>query len=225
MSRKPKGKTRDKYQPPLDEASDRDYDSHETTQQPEAKTRRIATLYDAVAGMVGLHGFLTNHQHKSKTVKPSAPEEVLLRRVNAPDQIPFEYYNADEELSRDQKLPDSDLLKDVHAYVSDFYELTNAPRDRYDFRSLDETALLAMGILLEEACKEPLGASGDMVFTEPQSWDQQLPQSLESQRQIEGVVVPKQIQEHESSSEDEETQMLERQPRKRQRRKYRGPDD
>lgn len=32
---------------------------------------------------------------------------------------------------------------------------------------MDETALLACGILLEEAAKELLGENGDMVFTEP----------------------------------------------------------
>ena len=31
---------------------------------------------------------------------------------------------------------------------------------------MDETALLAMGILLEEAAKEILGESGDLVFVE-----------------------------------------------------------
>lgn len=35
-----------------------------------------------------------------------------------------------------------------------------------DERSMDETALLAVGILLEEAGREALGKTGDMVFTE-----------------------------------------------------------
>lgn len=35
-----------------------------------------------------------------------------------------------------------------------------------DERSLDETALLAFGILLEEAARESLGKNGDLVFTE-----------------------------------------------------------
>jgi hypothetical protein len=32
---------------------------------------------------------------------------------------------------------------------------------------MDETALLAFGILLEEAGREALGKAGDLVFTEP----------------------------------------------------------
>ena len=47
-----------------------------------------------------------------------------------------------------QRLPDSDLSKALHAYVSDFYA---AIGDGVDFVSLDETALLALGILVEEA--------------------------------------------------------------------------
>jgi hypothetical protein len=31
---------------------------------------------------------------------------------------------------------------------------------------MDETALLALGILMEEVCRETLGETGDMVFTE-----------------------------------------------------------
>jgi hypothetical protein len=31
---------------------------------------------------------------------------------------------------------------------------------------MDETALLAMGILMEEVCRETLGVTGDLVFTE-----------------------------------------------------------
>lgn len=35
-------------------------------------------------------------------------------------------------------------------------------------QSMDGTALIACAILLEEACKEALGQTGDLVFTEPQ---------------------------------------------------------
>lgn len=37
---------------------------------------------------------------------------------------------------------------------------------RVDERSMDETALLSLGILLEEAARESLGRKGDLVFTE-----------------------------------------------------------
>jgi hypothetical protein len=31
---------------------------------------------------------------------------------------------------------------------------------------MDETALLALGLLMEEVCRDALGETGDMVFTE-----------------------------------------------------------
>ena len=84
------------------------------------------------------------------------------------------------------RLPDSDLLKAVHAYASDFYgamrmaahESRKRPGRRRDngggggysrssdFGSLDETALLAFGVLLEESVAAALGETGDMVFVE-----------------------------------------------------------
>lgn len=124
-------------------------------------------------------------------------------------------------------LPDSDLLKAIHAYTADFYARTISPsvlsrrpsnahrqtnstrkrkrtevgadeagkddeKDEFSSAepasnvretgnkakkdqkmaawpstaSLDETALLALGILLEESCLQVLGRTGDLVFTE-----------------------------------------------------------
>lgn len=198
----------------------------ETSQQAGArhsKSRRTATLYDAIAGRVGLNGFLKDEQMRSSQVRVAAPEEVLLRRVNAPDQIPYDYYNADERLDASQKLPDSDLLKDVHAYVADYYELANVDGHKIDFKSFDETALIAMGILLEEACREALGENGDMVFTEPAVCDRQMPRDRLSLRQVIGSVVPKEVQEYHSSTDDDVDQ-TESKPRKRQRRRYGNVD-
>ena len=75
-------------------------------------------------------------------------------------------------------LPSSDLLKAAHSYASHFYDALGAGgrHDAHfvagrgmDERSMDETALLALGILLEEAGREVLGAKGDMVFTEEEA--------------------------------------------------------
>ncbi len=75
-----------------------------------------------------------------------------------------DFYFANESLPSNA-LPDSDLLKALHCYASDFYSLTTGDGGRSDWRSLDETALLALGVLMEEICRETLGESGDMVFT------------------------------------------------------------
>lgn len=68
-------------------------------------------------------------------------------------------------------LPESDLLKAVHGYSSRFYGRMmkrGGPglQHNVDEASMDETALLAFGILLEEAGRDVLGRRGDMVFTE-----------------------------------------------------------
>ena len=60
-------------------------------------------------------------------------------------------------------LPDSDLLNAIHTYVSEFYARNSGT---YDLRSMDETALLAIGTLLEEAGAITLGETGDLVFVE-----------------------------------------------------------
>ena len=61
-------------------------------------------------------------------------------------------------------------------------------KGQHDFRSLDETALLAMGILLEEAVREMLGETGDMALVEPEGLEQGLPESKITKHQIEGRV-------------------------------------
>lgn len=58
------------------------------------------------------------------------------------------------------------MLQAIHAYSSDFYDNATMDRGQDDFRSMDETALIAMGILLEEMAQECLGETGDMVLVE-----------------------------------------------------------
>lgn len=137
--------------------------------------KRQATLYDAVAGRVGYEGFLhVGDEARSKyrdTITKSnvavPPEEVLFRRRGAPVRYEEDdIYAADRHLGTQQSLPDSDLLKTIHAYASDFYTSTASGDGKLDFKSLDETALLAMGILLEEAAAEAVGKTGDLALVE-----------------------------------------------------------
>ena len=69
-------------------------------------------------------------------------------------------------MTEKQKLPDSDLLKAIHTYASDFYGRNTKNQGAVDFESLDETALLSLGILLEEVAGHVLGDTGDMAFVE-----------------------------------------------------------
>ena len=131
------------------------------------------TVYDAVAGRAGYEGFLSQ-PHPSKyrdTASTSTtavpPEEILFRRKGAPVRYEEDdVYFAERHLQASQRLPDSDLVKALHAYAADFYGRTDGPGDS-DFKSLDETALLAMGILLEEAAHEAVGKSGVLALLQP----------------------------------------------------------
>ena len=122
--------------------------------------RQQLTLYDAIAGRATYEGVLShpqpprnaNRDTTSHSLTPIPAEEVLFRLEGAPVRYEEnDIYFADRHLDQRnelQRLPDSDLSKALHAYVSDFYA---AIGDGVDFVSLDETALLALGILVEEA--------------------------------------------------------------------------
>lgn len=113
------------------------------------------------------------HQPRATLRDPTlAPDEVLFRRARAPERfVEKDIYRAHEALPEAGRgvLPDGDMLQAVHVYASHFYAALAAARRRPasdDERSLDETALLAFGVLLEEAAREALGKRGDLVFTE-----------------------------------------------------------
>ncbi|WEW59750.1 hypothetical protein PRK78_005230 [Emydomyces testavorans] len=149
------------------------------TVHPEPR-RRFANVYDAVAaqspnlitGRVSTQKFrsapsLEDVGNLPKTFPSVPPDEVLFRRLSAPTRYEEDdIYFANEHLPPDQTLPDSDLLKAIHTYTSDFYSNATVDHGRSVWSSMDETALLAMGILLEETTTEALGKTGDMVFVE-----------------------------------------------------------
>ncbi|KAK8244342.1 hypothetical protein HDK90DRAFT_153410 [Phyllosticta capitalensis] len=136
--------------------------------------KRVATLYDAVAGRVTSNGFMSAEPFASKerdtassSRKPLRPDEVLFKMRNAPERFAeSDPYDADRHLGQHQRLPDSDLVKALHAYASDFYNASFGKSSKRDYKSMDETALLALGILVEEAAVELLGPTGDLAFVE-----------------------------------------------------------
>jgi len=117
------------------------------------------------AGFIPTTSFPSLHRDRpSSTLVAAPPEEVLFRRKNAPTRYAeSDFYFANEDLPSNAKLPDSDLLKAIHTYASEFYARNSGT---YDLRSMDETALLAMGALLEEGGAIALGEAGDLVFVE-----------------------------------------------------------
>ena len=92
---------------------------------------------------------------------------MLFRRRGAPVRyVENDFYWADKYLKEEQILPDTDLLKAVHTYASDYYGRALGTQGDISFESMDETALLAVGILLEEAAKHVLGETGDLALVE-----------------------------------------------------------
>ncbi|KAK3715740.1 hypothetical protein LTR37_006965 [Vermiconidia calcicola] len=137
------------------------------------QNREHVCLYDAVAGRAGFEGFLSEPQPSKyrDTVSTShaavPPEEVLFRRAGAPARYEEnDIYSAERHLSPSQRLPDSDVLKALHTYASDYYAAATDDEGKDDFKSLDETTLLALGVLLEEAAYEALGETGDLALVE-----------------------------------------------------------
>ena len=128
------------------------------------KRAKLTTVYDAVAGRANYEGFLSlprNSRYRdraSTTLVPIPPGEVLFRREDAPERYEEDdIYTVDRRLDQKlelQRLPDSDLLKALHAYTSDFYAGIWEDAEDDDFESLDETALLALGVLVEEAAAQ-----------------------------------------------------------------------
>ncbi|RDW80045.1 hypothetical protein BP6252_04683 [Coleophoma cylindrospora] len=149
----------------------------ESSQGHKGNTQRKSTVYDAVAGRISTAGFIpkravfsSTRDTTSSTTTPSAPEDILFRHKNAPTRFAESDVYFANERAAPIELPDSDLLKAIHSYASDFYSRASA-ESSLDWRSLDETALIALGVLMEEASKESLGRTGDLVFTEGEEVD------------------------------------------------------
>jgi hypothetical protein len=108
----------------------------------------------------------------SSSTVPMKPDELLFKRYNAPTRFAeTDQYFANRHLGPHRKLPHSELLISLHAYISEFYGCSIPRKSKKAWRSMDETALLAMGILIEEAAKESLGETGDLTFTEGEDHD------------------------------------------------------
>lgn len=102
--------------------------------------------------------------------QPLRPDEVLYRARNAPTRYEeTDHYFAHRELPPDQRLPSGELLSALHAYVSHFFarkeEGVGVEKQKL-WRCMDETALIALGILVEESAREISGETGDLAFTE-----------------------------------------------------------
>ncbi|KAK2074280.1 hypothetical protein P8C59_008500 [Phyllachora maydis] len=140
----------------------------------------------AAAGPSSSSSLPATSQYYSTRDTRLAPEEALFQKTHAPqrfaeDDVYFLDDDDDDDDHVDQavSLPDTSMADAVHSYVAHFYEAHHQRRARVaaaqphhrrlDERGLDETALLAMCVLLEEAGRARLGRKGAHVFTEASS--------------------------------------------------------
>lgn len=146
--------------------------------------QRQANVYDAVAGtmiignaqrIISNHsigrvtqaGLIGNVLDAKASKQPLRPDEVLFKQANAPLRYEeTDQYYAHRNLSPDQQLPSGDLLSATHAYISKLYSRTHEHGAQSAWKCMDETALIAFGILIEETARELLGETGDFAFTE-----------------------------------------------------------
>lgn len=146
-----------------------------------------ATIYDAAAGKkTGVQFVMLSCAERgagrvtqSTVCEPTAteqkratqrlrPDEVLFKQRRAPPRYEeADYYFAHRELPRSLGLPSGDLLSALHAYIAQLHDLNSQDEQGSgSWRSMDETALIAFGVLLEEAAKATLGETGHRALLE-----------------------------------------------------------
>ncbi|KAI4951295.1 hypothetical protein J4E91_004004 [Alternaria rosae] len=135
--------------------------------------KRRSTVYDAVKRRVARTGLIHHITDPKASRKPLRPDEVLFKRKNAPIRYEEDdYYPAHNKLPPDQKLPSGDLATAMKAYIERLWVKTGRRRRfsrklmRRTWRGLNETALIALCILVEETARDALGETGDLAFTE-----------------------------------------------------------
>ncbi|KAG5517845.1 hypothetical protein PMAC_000299 [Pneumocystis sp. 'macacae'] len=113
--------------------------------------KRHSTVYDAVSD---------NIFPPHKYTRPSSASELPRFRKQRP-RGPDEYLKI-RSTDQTEQLPDSGLLYALNNYVTSFSMRYPFPSL---FESLDETALLALGILIEETVTTLIG-DGEKMFVE-----------------------------------------------------------
>ncbi|KAF9730750.1 hypothetical protein PMIN06_007146 [Paraphaeosphaeria minitans] len=129
-----------------------------------------ATVYDAVAGRVTQSGVYepTAAEQKRATLR-LRPDEVLFKQRRAPPRYEeVDYYFAHRKLPPSQTLPSGDLLGALHEYIAQLHNrnFSQDQKESGSWKSMDETALIAFGVLLEEATKATLGETGHLALVE-----------------------------------------------------------
>lgn len=159
------------------------------------RSTRHTTVYDAVARRISrYHGFISaslyqaagqGRDQATNHARPADPDDALfnfdhyakvMKHLNhkptsrfVPPDVSTDVkrealYAYTKWLPQELELPDGELLEAVHTYASEYY--SQLPEMKVMYRALDGTALVALGILLEEMARENVGETGDLAFLE-----------------------------------------------------------
>lgn len=132
---------------------------------------RHTSLYDALEDRIKKHhatGFLSSdsdvNDDRPRSRFSALPNHALAQRLNVPvDAIPV----PDTDSVNGETLPRSDLLNAIHGYTSNlFHQRATDGQHNGLMRSMDESALLTLGMLVEELASEVIGTSGHLMLAE-----------------------------------------------------------
>ncbi|KAF1929591.1 uncharacterized protein M421DRAFT_124581 [Didymella exigua CBS 183.55] len=159
-------------------------------------------------GRVTQAGLVGNVRDVKSSRQPLRPDEVLFKQANAPVRYEeTDYYNAHTRLPGDQRLPDGELLAAIHAYVSKLYSRTTEGDSQPAWKCMDETALIAFGILMEETAREVLGETGDFAFVEAADEEEEriFGQGSEDEKNDTGSFISRDVSQEASAEADSES--------------------
>ncbi|RCK62840.1 RNA polymerase I-specific transcription initiation factor RRN10 [Candida viswanathii] len=132
------------------------------------------------------------------------PDEILDAMKPDSLKIPMklrEDFKDDGEMGQVSGLPDSDLLKAIHYFVSKKYDkVVDKKRRKRMVQELDETALIAMGLLVESWCDEFVTDEVAKMFTK--EYPKEEPSILQEDDEEEEEEVVSEGDERESDESD-----------------------
>jgi hypothetical protein len=219
------------------------YEAVEGTLTSTTPSQFVSSMLTYSGQVLNAHAFSSRRRDRTGSEKartrrpdyrlPAGPNDILFEDCTGADTLSraeFEgHVNPEQNLPAGGQgvLPDSNLLQAIHTYTSKFYAYTGlgTPKDdrkvyikgvkMLNEESMDETALLAFGILLEEASREALGKTGDLVFTDGQGLsEKEMEEDADSEDDAESKQVQDQLVDDGTEATDERQPTK---PRKRRR--------
>jgi len=136
----------------------------------------MSEYIDADIGRLNFEGFIPKtprypdgRDRPSVRMNPVVPDVLVRHNASAflkhTDHLQQDFFNPDPNL------PNRGLVMALRAYASNFYARAIPGGGEIDYCSMDTSALLAIGKLLEATVETIIGETGDLAFVEGASFD------------------------------------------------------